>query len=124
MAGLVCADIAAFLSDADVDACIDFDRPLELPPRSGITYQAFVDPSGGRHDAFTIAIGHKDGERTIIDALRGHEPETFDTKLVVGEYAALAKEYGCRKIVGDAYAAAWVEQAFKDAGIRPACRTA
>ena len=56
------ADIAAFLSDADIEACVDYDRPRELPPRSGITYQAFTDPSGGRHDTFALCIGHKDGE--------------------------------------------------------------
>ncbi len=38
-------DIAAFLADADIDACVDHDRPSELPPRSGIVYQAFVDPA-------------------------------------------------------------------------------
>jgi hypothetical protein len=36
------ADIAAFLADADIDACVDTDRPLELPPRGNITYHAFA----------------------------------------------------------------------------------
>jgi hypothetical protein len=111
------ADIGSFLSDADIDACVDHDRPSELPPRGGINYHAFVDPSGGRHDVFGIAIGHKDGERTVIDVLRGRHPP-FDTKLVVEEFAALLKEYRCRQVTGDNYAAGWVETAFKDAGIR------
>jgi hypothetical protein len=110
-------DIAAFLSDADIDACIDRDRPLELPPRPGIKYQAFTDPSGGRHDTFAIAIGHKDGNNTFIDVLRGRAPP-FDPKSVVEEYAALLKEFGCRETTGDNYAAAWVEQSFKNAGIK------
>ena len=111
------ADIGAFLDDRDIDGCVDHDRPIELPPRPSIKYHAFCDPSGGRHDAFAIAIGHREGELTVIDALRGHHPP-FDTKLVVNECAALLKEYGVREVVGDNYAAAWVETEFKAAGIR------
>ena len=111
------ADIGAFLDDCDIDGCVDHDRPIELPPRPSIKYHAFCDPSGGRHDAFAIAIGHREGELTVIDALRGHHPP-FDTKLVVNECAALLKEYGVREVVGDNYAAAWVETEFKAAGIR------
>jgi hypothetical protein len=56
------ADLAAFLDEATVDAAIDYGRPLELPPRADHSYFAFCDPSGGRHDAFTICIGHEEGE--------------------------------------------------------------
>ena len=111
------ADIGAFLDDRDIDGCVDHDRPIELRPRPSNKYHAFCDPSGGRHDAFAIAIGHREGELTIIDALRGHHPP-FDTKLVVNECATLCKEYGVREVVGDNYAAAWVETEFKAAGIR------
>ena len=30
----------------------------ELPPEPGVTYSAFVDPSGGVSDSMTLAIGH------------------------------------------------------------------
>ena len=33
-------DIAAFLSDHDIDAAVDHDRPMELAPRSGLRYRA------------------------------------------------------------------------------------
>jgi hypothetical protein len=98
-------DVAAFLSDADIDTCVDSDRPLELPPRKDVTYHAFADPSGGRHDAFCLAIGHRDGDRTVIDVLRGRYPP-FDPKLATVEYAALLKEYRIRAVTGDNYAAA------------------
>ena len=111
------ADIAAFLSDADIEACVDYDRPRELAPRTGINYQAFADPSGGRHDAFALCIGHKDGEATIIDVVRGAQPP-FDPKVTTGEYARLLKEYRIASVTGDAYAAAWVETEFKVAGIK------
>ena len=114
-------DIAAFLSEHDIAACVDHDRPLELPPRRDLSYYGFVDPSGGRHDSFTIAIGHRDGDRTIIDVLRGVQPSSyasFDPHPVVGDFAILLKQYGCREVTGDAYAAGWCENAFKDVGIK------
>ena len=47
------ADIAAFLDDESINAAVDPARPLELPPRPNISYAAFCDASGGRHDAYT-----------------------------------------------------------------------
>ena len=110
-------DIAAFLSDEDIDACVDFDRPAELPPRDTIGYHAFADPSGGRHDVFTLCIAHRDDEHTIIDVLRGRHPP-FDVTSAVNEYAMLLREYGVNSVVGDNYAAEWVEQAFRSTGIK------
>jgi hypothetical protein len=109
-------DISAFLDDATVDAAIDHARPLELPPR-GLKYVAFSDASGGRHDAFTLAIAHAEGERFIVDVVRGTKPP-FDPSSVVATYAALLKEYGIGKIRADNYAAAWVETAWQAAGIK------
>src|SRR5262249_27788934 len=42
-------DLSSFLGDAEIDAAVDHSRPLELPPRPGFAYRAFVDLSGGRH---------------------------------------------------------------------------
>jgi hypothetical protein len=88
-----------------------------LPPRAGIRYVAFADPSGGRHDAFTLCIGHKEGELFIADVVRGVRPP-FDPHEVVRDYAALAREYRISEIRGDRYSAEWVVSSFKDAGIR------
>jgi hypothetical protein len=114
-------DIAAFLSDADIDAAVDHDRPLELRPRSGLTYKAFADPSGGRHDAFTLAIGHYEGAnsagRFVLDVVRGAQPP-FDPQQTTHAFAALLREYDLSTVTGDNYSAEWVESAFRDAGIR------
>jgi hypothetical protein len=110
-------DLAAFLDDATVDAAVDIARPLELLPRPGIAYQAFSDASGGRHDAFTIAIGHREGDRFIADVVRGRKAP-FDPNSVVCEYGTLLKQYGVKRVVGDAYAAAWAETAWLDVGIK------
>jgi hypothetical protein len=110
------SDIASFLGDGAIEAAIDHGRPLELPPRPNFRYAAFVDPSGGRHDAFTLCIGHMEGERLIADVVRGRAPP-FDPQAVVHEYAALVKSYGIRELSGDNYSASWVETAFREAGI-------
>jgi hypothetical protein len=85
-----------------------------------VQYVAFADASAGRHDAFTCCIGHVEGEddaqRFVVDVVRGRQPP-FDPNEVAAEYAALAHAYHVRRMVGDAYAGAWVEQAFLTAGI-------
>ena len=111
------ADIAAFLDDTTVDAAIDHGRPLELPPRPGLSYRAFVDASGGRHDAYTIAVGHRRDGRFVIDAIRGHGAP-FDPGAVTAEFAVLAKQYRCAEVTGDFYAAGWTEGAWRDHGLR------
>lgn len=110
------SDLAAFLDWQTVEAAIDYGRPLELPPRAGIRYYAFCDPSGGRHDAFTLSIAHREGESTVIDLVRGVRPP-FDPHEVVRDFAALCHEYKVAQLRGDRYSAEWVVSAFKDAGI-------
>ncbi len=110
-------DVSAFLSDEDIDACVDYDRPSELPPQNNMQYTAFCDPSGGRHDAMTLAIGHMDADNRIVDVVRGRQPP-FDPKSVVEEFAVLLKEYRIREVIGDNFAPGWVESAFRDAGVR------
>jgi len=110
------SDLSSFLDDKLIDDAVDHSRPDELPPRDGIKYLGFTDASAGRHDAFTVCIGHVEDERFIADVIRGRKPP-FDPKSVAEEYAELAKSYRCTGIVGDAYAGEWVAGAFRDAGI-------
>jgi hypothetical protein len=110
-------DLSQFLAEELIAAAIDHSRPLELPPRSGLRYLGFVDASGGRHDAYTICIAHKDGERIVCDALRGTKPP-FDPALVTASYAQLAKDYRLTALTGDNYSADWVTSAFKDHRIK------
>lgn len=112
--------ISSLLDDASIEAAIDLDRPLELPPRQDQhSYVAFADSSGGRHDAYTLCIGHREGAgdtaRFVADVVRGRKPP-FDPTDVTKEYANLARGYGVSKLVSDAYAGAWLESAVKDAG--------
>ena len=117
------SDIAAFLDDDTIDRAINHDRPLELVRRHDgkSRYRAFVDPSGGRHDAFSICIGHSLGhgqQRTFTcDVIRATRPP-FDPRSVVEECAQLIKQFGLSNVTGDRYGAEWVTSAFSERGIR------
>jgi hypothetical protein len=110
-------DLSAFLDEATIEACIDYDRPLELPPRLEHLYQGFVDSSGGRHDAYAIGIGHGENGRFVIDTIRGHHAP-FDPGAVTAEFASLAKQYRLHSVRGDYYSAGWVEGAWREQGLR------
>jgi hypothetical protein len=109
------SDLESFLDLELIRSCVRADR-RELAPLPNVNYRAFADPSGGRHDSFTLAIGHNEGERVIIDAVRARRPP-FDPQSVVNEFAALAKNYGITTAVGDRYAGEWVSTAFQKSGI-------
>ena len=102
----------------DFDAlarCVVPDR-LELPPVSDLNYSAFTDPSGGRRDAFTVGIGHRDGERCVVDVIRGWSAP-FSPTSVVSEIADLLRSYRISSVVGDRYAGEWPREAFRSHGI-------
>jgi hypothetical protein len=110
------SDIGAFLDDELIDRAIDIGRPLELPPRDGVVYWAFVDASGGavNGDAYTIAIGHREGDVFVVDVVRGRNGP-FDPQEVTKEYAQLCRDYHISRVTGDNYAAQWVVDAWRKA---------
>jgi hypothetical protein len=110
------ADLQTFLDEHLITSAIDYSRPLELPPRA-FRYVGFVDPSGGRHDAYTLCIGHKEGDGFVADVMRGVRPP-FDPAEVTHSYAGLLQDYRIKQAIGDNYAAEWVTATFKDAGIK------
>jgi len=112
-------DITSLLSDADIDRAVDDQRPMELPPEGGRTYFVFVDASASRRDAFTICVGHREGDHFIADLVRGRRPP-FEPTEVARDYAALAVAY-CgpgATVHGDNYGAEWVQSAFRNAGVQ------
>jgi hypothetical protein len=54
------SDLADFLTRELVEACITPNRH-RLPPLSGTSYVAFVDPSGGVGDSMALGIAHREG---------------------------------------------------------------
>jgi len=63
------SDLETFLLREVVDAAVR-SGPLELPYDKAHKYMAFVDPAGGGADHFALAIGHKEGDVTVVDLLR------------------------------------------------------
>jgi hypothetical protein len=109
-------DVESYVSREVVDAAVVPGRH-ELPPVPGIIYEDFTDPAGGSGtDSFPLAIGHREGERFVLDAIRERRPP-FSPEDVVTEFAALLRKYGCRKVTGDRYAGEWPREAFRKHGI-------
>jgi hypothetical protein len=111
-------ELTAYLDDALIERAVDYGRPLELPPRHGVAYHAYVDASGGvGHDAYTCCIAHKEKDQHVIDLCRG-TVGAFDPHEVTRAYAALLKEFRCYSVCGDFYGAEWVTSAWSATGIR------
>lgn len=109
------SDVGSFLDANLIERAIEPGR-RERAPLPGMSYQAFVDPSGGQHDSFTLAIGHRYGDRHVVDVVRGIKPP-FDPSSVVKEFCALLKQYRLSSVVGDKYSGQWVMEAFRKEGV-------
>jgi hypothetical protein len=94
----------AFFDAGNVMACIVTGR-RRLPPLRDVTYQAFVDMSGGSSDDAVLAIGHREDGLAVVDLVEhqgGGVP--FDPRLAVVKFATLLREYRVRRVIGDRYA--------------------
>lgn len=109
-------DISGLLDGETIDAVVVPGR-RELPPRPGEHYLAFADPSGGRQDAFTLAIAHRDQTGLMVLDLLKRSVPPFNPAEVVAEFAGAMKEYRVYEVVGDRYSAEWVVSAFRENGI-------
>jgi hypothetical protein len=111
-------DIETFVPHEIVMACIGDHN--EMAPLPNPTYHAFVDPSGGSADSFTLAISHRDGERFIIDAIREVRPP-FSPEAVIDDFAKLLKTYRIARVVGDRYAGEFPRELFRKRNIFYQC---
>ena len=102
----------AMLLDTDAIADCVSEGVRERAPSDGVSYQAFADPSGGRRDAFTVGIGHRDGDVAVLDVLRAW-PAPFNPSSVIAEAAELLKSYRVRRVTSDAYAAEFVVESLR-----------
>jgi hypothetical protein len=110
-------DVEGFVTLEVVESCVGGHR--EMLPAAGVTYRAFVDPSGGSEDAMTLAIAHKTtrpDERVIVDAVREVRPP-FSPSAVVDDFAALLQRHGISRVVGDHYGGEFVKEPFRRHGI-------
>jgi hypothetical protein len=105
-------DVGQFLENELVDRAASpgiKSRPRQL----GYTYTAFCDPSGGRHDAMTLAIAHQEqGGRVVLDRLLIQEPP-FEPDEVIMKFAETLGAYGLNSVTGDRYGGEYVPAAFR-----------
>jgi hypothetical protein len=112
-------DLAAFLDAETVAANTATGRRM-LEKAPGCRYVAFCDPSGGRHDAFTLAIAHpeerSDCERVVLDVLEiARAP--FDPEVVIRNLSELLARYELTEVHGDRYAGEFTPSAFARYGV-------
>jgi hypothetical protein len=105
-------DIENFVSLEAVQACVS-RGVRERDPRSGVTYHAFCDPSGGSADSMCLAIGHRDRAKltVVVDCLREVRPP-FSPEGVCNEFAETLRSYNLTIVTGDRYAGLWPTEQF------------
>lgn len=108
-------DIESYIPPELVDEMMVPGRFL-ISKKPATDYFAFLDPSGGRQDSFTLGISHRGRNKIILDVLEEKVPP-FKPKRVAKEYAKIMKRYGITTAKADHYAEAWVQEAFEDYGI-------
>lgn len=116
--------IETLIASDVLEACVVPGR-RELPYLSGESrYSCFVDPSGGRHDAFTAAVAHVERgqggaatDRLVLDALRAYKAPC-NPQEAIADIAGFARSYKVGRVHGDRYAAGFVMEAFKLNGLR------
>ena len=108
-------DVERFVSREVIDAAVINGR-LELPRVFGARYFAFVDPSGGSKDSFTLGVAHRESNRAILDHVSEVKPP-FSPDEVASKFAAVMKSYGVTRATSDKYGGVWVAETFYKHGI-------
>ena len=108
-------DVETFIKLDEVERCVSIGI-ADRPPLGDCRYRAFVDPSGGSNDSFTLAIAHKEDRLIVLDRVVERKPP-FSPVSVVEEFAAILKLYRVNKVEGDRYAGEWPREQFRRAGV-------
>jgi hypothetical protein len=108
-------DVCEFLPRSLIEALVCKGR-VELIARPRIQYHAFADVSGGRNDDAALAIAHRAEQKVVIDVVRRYRPPCNPHDVIV-KMCDVVREYGCRQVVGDNYAAEFVAGAFRREGV-------
>jgi hypothetical protein len=86
-----------------LDAAVDRGVRVRAP-EPGVKYVGFVDMSGGSSDSCTLAIGHIENGRRVVDLVtdQGQRPP-FDPKDAVHRFAAILAEYRISAVTADTF---------------------
>lgn len=109
-------DVERFVPLEVVRACVA-DNVTHRPPLPDLSYQAFVDPSGGSGDPMVLAIGHRVQSGTIMhDASFVFQPP-FKPAAAVAECAGHLRQYRISRVHGDRFGGEWPREEFRKHGI-------
>ena len=72
--------------------------------------------AGGSADCMTLAIGHREKDVVVVDAVREVRPP-FSPEDVVTEFCATLKSYRVTKVTGDRYGGEWPREQFRKQGV-------
>jgi hypothetical protein len=108
-------DLATFVDRALVEACVERDV-RERAFQSRFRYTAHCDPSGGSSDSMTCAIAHHENGRAVLDAAIEIKAP-FSPPEAVRDIVQMLRRYHLTSVTGDAYAAQWVSESFRQHGI-------
>jgi hypothetical protein len=108
-------DLSSYVEPEAIEACV-------IPNRRGLAfiegkkYHAFIDPSGGRDDSFTLAIAHRENDIAVLDVALERLPP-FRPEDVVDEFSKVLQDFKIFKVKADSYAGEWVTSSFETKGI-------
>lgn len=110
------SDVAVFLPREVVDGAV-MAGVTALPPEPRKQYTAFVDPSGGSVDSFSLGIACAEGDKAVLACLYERRPP-FSPAAVVEELVALLKQYRVTEVTGDRYGGEFPRELFAKRGIK------
>jgi hypothetical protein len=111
-------DVTGFIDAESVDGAIP-RGVREREPVVGVSYVAFLDPSGGRSDSMVLAIAHHDHAlgATLLDCVREIVPP-FSPDVACHEAAQTMQRYGLSTCTSDKYGGVWPQAKLAEFGVR------
>jgi phage terminase large subunit-like protein len=107
--------VSSYLESRDVLECQRKPgEPLVLAPVAGVAYYGALDP-GFQVDAFGMAVGHNEGDRSIVDGVWRWRRYGFERTL--DEVKAIAERYRISSLSTDQHAAVPVQEGLQRRGI-------
>lgn len=108
-------DIEAFVSREVIEAAI-MRGVTHRGYDSRFKYFAFVDPTGGSNDSFTLAIAHMEKDVIFLDHISERVPP-LSPKETISDFCRIIKAYGIREVTGDNYGGEFPKEQFRSFGV-------
>jgi hypothetical protein len=109
------SDVSGYIDLATVEVAVSRGVTVR-PPIPGVTAQAFCDPSGGKSDSMTLAVGWREGDKLVLAcAIEVRAP--FAPESICDQFSAVMKSYRVQKVYGDRWGGEWPAERFRKSGI-------